>query len=200
MSNPQTLRRADREATDHVKAVQTRRSLVEALRAAADLDLESPSVTWICRQAGVGRSTFYTHFATIEDLALFTITEAFAATAELDLSRRSAHEADRRTIARAGLARLAEAFDSGRDVIRYAIRIGSRGAVIERLVAEFMRLTGRTVALEYRDLPASKIDVLTAYVSAGTVRAFMLWLEEDAPDRDELIDQLLELLPPGLAR
>lgn len=200
MSRAQEARRADLETADHTKVVQTRHRLVEAFRVAANQGLPTPSVTWICRQAGVGRSTFYTHFATVEDLALFTITAAFAATSEVDLSRRSAHEEDRRSIARAGLASLAEAFDSGRDVIRYAIRIGSRPAVIERLVTEFMRLTSKTVALEYQDLPASRIDVLTAYVSAGTVRAFMLWLEGDALDREELIDQLLELLPSGLTR
>ena len=200
MSSQQENRRSDLHAIDDLQVRETRQRLVEAFREASTEELSSVSVTWLCKKSGVARSTFYTHFATVEDLAVFTISEAFASASQADVDRRSTHEQDRRTITRVGLEGAVSAFDASRSDILYAIRIGSRPAVVQRLTEEFARLTRRTVAAESNEADDDAVDLVTEFISAGTVHVLFLWMERGQPDCDVLIDQLLDLLPHQLTR
>jgi len=197
MVGPQESRRTELRGAEDVQARETRRRLLAAYRQAARERLPRPSVTWLCERSGVARSTYYTHFATVDDLAVHAITESFANVSDVDLERRTAHEEDRRTISRAGLTHTVEALEQSRDVLEYAISVGSRAAVLERLVEQFAAFTGRTVATEYDHLPDRAREVVTQFVSAGVAHVLLRWLEDGAADRDELVDQLVDVLPAG---
>jgi AcrR family transcriptional regulator len=199
MQSPQADRRADLRTAQDEQSLETRRRLVEAFRTAAAEDVARPSVTWICERSGVGRSTFYTHFATVDDLAVFAITETFAATSASDVAERTTHGQDRRDITRAGLSRVVDALEATRDDLEYAVRIGSRAAVTERLVAEFASFTSGTVAAEFGDRSRAERDLVTGFVSAATVQGILWWLANPATmDRDAFIELLVELLPTQL--
>jgi len=130
-------------------------------------------VTWICERSGVGRSTFYTHFATVDDLAVFAITETFAATSAADVAEGTTHTQDRRAITREGVGRVVDALEATRDDLDHAVRIGSRAAVTERLVAEFASFTAGTVAAEFTEFTSAERDLVTEFVSAATVQAVL---------------------------
>ncbi|MGW8482643.1 hypothetical protein ACWGJP_05850 [Microbacterium sp. NPDC055903] len=200
MSAAQASTRSERGAADDPQVHETRRRLVQALREAAEEDRASVSVTWLCTRAGVARSTFYTHFATVDDLAVFTIVQAFAAAADADVARRSAHDGQRTAITRAGLERVVDAFESTRDDILYAVRLGSRPAVIERLIADFARLTRPTIRTELASHGEAAQNLMAEFVGAGTVHAVLRWMEHGGMTRSALIDQLVEMLPAALTR
>lgn len=200
MGNPQATRRSDLQEVDHAKVIQTRRRLVDAFRDAAREQRMPVSVTWVCDRAGVARSTFYTHFGTVDDLAVFSISQAFAEASDADVQLRSAHEEDRRSITRAGLERVVDAFEATSSDIDYAIRIGSRAAVIERLTTEFALLTRRTIATELDGLDERARDLMAEFIGAGTVHVVFTWMERGRPDRDLLIERLIDVLPAGLTR
>lgn len=196
----QTARRDDLQAVDDPQVRETRKRLVEAFQFAVARELPTVSVTWICTHSGVARSTFYTHFATVDDLAIFTIVEAFAAVSDADVERRRAHTEDRESITRIGLHQEIDVLLASRGTILYAARIGSRAELVDRLAAEATRLVRRTIAAELEHLSESSIDLMAEFVGAGTTHLLFLWLERGAVSRDELVDEIVEMLPRALTR
>lgn len=200
MPGQQADRRADLRAADDTQSLETRRRLVEAFRAAAAEELPRPSVTWICDRSGVARSTFYTHFATVDDLAVFTITGGFADLSAVDVALRSAHAQDRRAITRAGLEPLVDGLERARPDLAYAMRIGSRAAVLERLVAQVAHHTRHTIDTEYPDRTEEERALTTEFVSAATVHTVLRWLDGGTLPRERLVEHLIDLLPTELTR
>lgn len=199
-SAQETRRAALRDAEDD-QSRATRLLLIAAYEQAAAAKLARPSVTWLCERAGVGRSTFYTHFASVEDLAIATITASFEPIATADTDRRRAHSDERRAIARDGLSALIESIERTRSVLDYTVQIGSRAAVLDRLIEEFAHYTRETIAVEYDHLDAARRDIVTEYVSAGTAHTVLQWVEGRMPvSRSDLIERLVDVLPAPLTR
>src|ERR1700759_2106698 len=86
------------------RAVRTRQKLVDAFHAGiADGDLSSMSVSSLSRAAGINRTSFYSHFASPEDLAIHALSELFDVVGNADTEMRSSHsvpaaEASRRAL------------------------------------------------------------------------------------------------------
>ncbi|MGQ7349231.1 TetR/AcrR family transcriptional regulator [Quadrisphaera oryzae] len=195
---PQEARRLDLRSADDAQVQETRRRLVAAYRRAAAEQLPRPSVTWLCEAAGVARSTYYTHFATVDDLAVHAITEPFAVVSQLDVEQRSAHRGDRRSISRTGLAHTIEALGRSRDVLAYAIGVGSRSAVLERLIAQFAAFTRPSVDTEFEDLDDDAREVVTQFVSAGAAHVILRWMDSGDQPLEDFIDHLVDVLPARL--
>lgn len=201
MHSAQEHRRESLRGADDEQSRTTRALLMGAYEQAASARLRRPSVTWICERAGVGRSTFYTHFASVEELALATITAGFAPVSASDTDRRLAHSDERRAIARDGLTAIIEGLERARGVLGYTVAIGSRAAVLDRLIERFAHHTRMTIAVEYDGLDEARLDTVTQYVSAGTAHTVLRWIEGGSPlSRSELVDQLLDVLPTPLTR
>ncbi len=201
MSSAQESRRASLRVADDEQARATRAQLIGAYTHAATTQLKSPSVTWLCENAGVGRSTFYTHFASVEELAIATITAGFGPISIADTSRRRAHSDERRAIARDGLDAMIVDIERTRAVLDYTVRIGSRAAVLDRLIEQFACYIRQTIAVEYAELDAARLDIVTQYVSAGTAHIVLRWIEgRSTLSRAELVDQLTDVLPAPLTR
>lgn len=199
MHSAQENRRVSLRGADDEQSRNTRALLMNAYEHAASARLRQPSVTWICERSDVGRSTFYTHFASVEELALATITAGFEPVSASDTDRRLAHSDERRAIARDGLTAIIEGLERARSILSYTVTIGSRAAVLDRLIERFAHHTRQTIAVEYAELDAARLDVVTEYVSAGTAHTVLRWLEgRSALSRSELVDQLLDVLPSPL--
>jgi AcrR family transcriptional regulator len=201
MDTAQESRRATLRSGEDEQSRATRALLIGAYEQAAAARLRSPSVTWMCERAGVGRSTFYTHFASVEELAITAITAGFEPISVSDTDRRRAHPDQRRAIAGDGLHSIIENLERARPVLEYTLRIGSRAALLTRLIEQFALHTRQTVALEYEGLDAARLEVVTEYVSAGAAHSVLRWIEGGtALTRAELVAQLLDLLPAPLIR
>lgn len=198
MTTPQQQRREALRAMDE-QALAARRGIVAAFHDAARQGLPRPSVTAICRAAGVARSTFYTHFAAVDDLAMASIGEVFADASAIDVRERHAEHPDRAEITRAGLERVLAALEQSRALLDYAVRIGSRALVLEQLVAQFSAFTRETIDAEYAHLDEGARALANEFVSAATAHALLRWLGDPAGvPREALLDQLVGLLPARL--
>lgn len=199
MATSQERKRQSLRVVDDEQARATRSRLLSAVREIAAENVQRPSVTLLCERSGVARSTFYTHFATVEDLAVQALTEVFEEVSADDVRRRMQHHDSGRVIARDGLDRVIGALEGSRELLEYTIGIGSRAAVLESLIGQFAASTLITVATEYAELDASTQTFINDYVSAGTAHAILMWMETpEARGRDELIEQLIDLLPARL--
>jgi AcrR family transcriptional regulator len=191
-------RRNDLRSAEDVQARDTRRRLTEAYRQAVEQRRERPSVTWLCKQSGVARSTYYTHFATVEDLAVHCVTEALADVSEVELDQRTGHRQDRATITRTALIRTVETLEQNREVLEHAIGLGSRGAILERLTDQIVIHTRRTVDAEYPQIEPAEREVIAQFIGAGTVHVILRWMHDGAISRDQLVTQLVGLYPGGI--
>src|SRR3974390_3166120 len=86
------------------RALRTRQKLVDAFHAAvADADPAAMSVASLTRAAGVNRTSFYSHFASPEDLAIHALSDLFDVVGNADILMRAersvpAEEASRRAL------------------------------------------------------------------------------------------------------
>src|SRR5690349_12462466 len=89
---------------DDPRAVRTRQKLIAAFHAAvAESDPAAMSVAALARAAGINRTSFYSHFASPEDLAIDALSELFDVVGEADILMRAEHsvpadEASRRAL------------------------------------------------------------------------------------------------------
>ncbi|MFG1925132.1 hypothetical protein [Cryptosporangium sp. NPDC048952] len=189
----QQTRRESLAATDDVRAVETRRRLISAFRDAVDgPDL---SVTEFCRTARVARSTFYTHFATMQDVAVAAVSEVFAEIEPLDSSRRSDHVLSRPEITRLGLRAMVDGLWEARALVRYA---GSKPLIQSKLVEEVAVVARGTVLSELPSLDENGVRTLALYMAAGTVYVLLDWIEEPSISADELMEHLYTAFPAWL--
>lgn len=192
----QESRRTSMRNTTDDRVTSTRGTLVSAYRFAAEQQVSNLSVTWLCTHAQVGRSTFYTHFASVDELAIAAITADFGSISDQDISHRRSSSADRRRIARDGLLALIHSLDASRSLVDYAVRVGSHADVLAGLIATFVEHIHATVALEYSSRSPEHKALIEEYVGAGTAHVLLSWLNDPSPlAPDELVDWLVDLLP-----
>ncbi|MDN4640063.1 TetR/AcrR family transcriptional regulator [Agreia sp. PsM10] len=156
------------------------------------------SVLAVCRTAGVARSTFYSHFATLEDLAVATVADAFTAASPADVRRRTAHETSSADITRESVTQMIVTLEDLRTVVLMTTRMASRAAVVERLIAAMTEAVRSAIEVEDSDLEEPALALTADFVAAGTVYATLRWLEQDERDRQAIIDHLMNLLPAVL--
>ncbi|GAB2850937.1 hypothetical protein GCM10022221_57880 [Actinocorallia aurea] len=196
---PQATRRESLAATADTRAVETRRRLSLAFREAAADGAADVSVVQICRRAGIARSTFYTHFATVEDLAASVIAELFAGASSADAERRTLQALPRTEITALGLRAIVDALWDARDLVRYTVALGSQPAIQDRLVAEVARLSRPTVLAELPGLSEADLRLTTEFMAAGIIRVTMRWIADPDVDRDHLVAWMARLLPSWLS-
>ncbi|ROO85118.1 TetR family transcriptional regulator [Actinocorallia herbida] len=196
---PQAARRESLATTGDARAVETRRRLALAFRAAAADGVPDVSVVQICKRAGIARSTFYTHFATVEDLAASTIAELFAVASSADVERRTVQALPRTEITEIGLRTIVDALWDARDLVRYTTALGSQAAIQDRLVAEVADLARPTVLAELPALAEADLRLTTEFMAAGIVRVTMHWIADPTVSRDHLVAWMARLLPSWLA-
>ncbi|MCX4092371.1 TetR/AcrR family transcriptional regulator [Nocardia sp. alder85J] len=196
----QESRRNALSATGDARVSRTRRRLSDALHdEIAESGAGNLSVATITRRAGVARSTFYTHFATVEALALFAVEELFDELGSVDVARRAHSGLSREQITRTGLADVLDGLLANDYLLRLA-RDGSSGAAIrERFVDEMARNIVPIIAIERPDATAELLDYGSQFLAAGTLRVMMHWLsDERQTSRAELVELILGMLPAYL--
>jgi AcrR family transcriptional regulator len=194
VTDQQQRRACLRDAEDD-QTIRTRHALVAAYRAAADEHVHRVSVRWLCACSGIARSTFYTHFASVEDLAAFVVTEDFDRLAAEDAELRAAGPG--RSAAWAGLHGVVRTLTDRQALLDYSLTETSRPVVVARMVDWFASYTRDTIARTYRDDAVAQQVV--DFVSAGVVHTVLGWLESGrGTDLDAFVDVLVDLLPERL--
>ena len=177
------------------RALRTRRKLVDAFHAAvADADPAAMSVASLTRAAGVNRTSFYSHFASPEDLAIHALSDLLDVVGDADILM-PAQEASRRA-----LEDIVGFVHERRD--SYA-RVLGPGAAPRLLMAVTEAFTERTVASLERigtRPPGADLRVTARFLAGGVLGVIGAWLSDDQSrwTPDELVEALIHCLPGWL--
>lgn len=177
------------------RALRTRRKLVDAFHAAvADADPAAMSVASLTRAAGVNRTSFYSHFASPEDLAIHALSDLLDVVGDADILM-PAQEASRRA-----LEDIVGFVHERRD--SYA-RVLGPGAAPRLLMAVTEAFTERTVASLERVgtcPPGADVRVTARFLAGGVLGVIGAWLSDDQSrwTPDELVEALTHCLPRWL--
>lgn len=200
MTNPALDdRRRALAVTEDPRAARTRARIVGALDALLEAD-EPVSVAAVCARAGVGRSTFYTHFATVGDVVVHVVDTMFDELGLRDVSRRTGQSIERGAITRTGLSELLDAFQSRRGWFRYALSAPGAERLRERFVDEMSASLRWTILAERPDASEEFVSTAGEYIAGGVLSVVLGRLGEGRSLNDaDTVDTIAQLLPAWLA-
>jgi AcrR family transcriptional regulator len=183
------------------RAVRTRQKLVDAFHAGiADGDLSDLSVSSLARAAGINRTSFYSHFASPEDLAIHALSELFDVIGNADTARRSSHSVPAAEASRRALWDIVEFVAPRRST--YARVLGPAAAPrLLRAVSEAYTEQAAVALSRIPSRPPGTDVTLTArFLAGGVLGVIGAWLGEDSPSRspEELVEALVQCLPGWL--
>jgi AcrR family transcriptional regulator len=183
------------------RAVRTRQKLVDAFHAAvAESDPAAMSVASLTRAAGVNRTSFYSHFASPEDLAIHALSELFDVVGDADILMRAGHSVPAEEASRRALREIVQFVCEQRD--SYA-RVLGPGAAPRLLQAVSDAFTERTVASLERIAarpPGADVRVTARFLAGGVLGVIGAWLNDERSrwSPDELVEALVQCLPGWL--
>jgi AcrR family transcriptional regulator len=183
------------------RALRTRQKLVDAFHAAvADAEPAAMSVASLTRAAGVNRTSFYSHFASPEDLAIHALSELFDVVGDADILMRSEHSVPAEEASRRAIHDIVQFVWERRD--SYA-RVLGPGAAPRLLVAVTEAFTERTVVSLERigaRPPGADVWVTARFLAGGVLGVIGAWLSDERSrwSPDELTDALVQSLPGWL--
>lgn len=193
------------------RAIRTREKLICAFNEAVlDSDPSTMSVSALTRAAGVNRTSFYSHFASPEDLAIHALSEVFDVVGDAGILMRSRHSVSGAGASRRALREIVGFVDERRASYARLLGPGAAPALVQAITEAFAE---RTVeALEWMDVrPAAADPVITArFLAGGVLGVISAWLarpqdqpaqDQPAQDQrtpDELVEALIQCLPGWL--
>ncbi|NHI16609.1 TetR/AcrR family transcriptional regulator [Microbacterium excoecariae] len=185
------------QGSDDPRAVRTRARLADALvRLLSREDLASIGVAELCREAGVHRTTFYGHYASVGDLAAAVFASMLDEVSAIDVAPGTSLAELSRVYADGTVAILtAVARERGaiRALLDSAVSLGFRKRLREHLVRR------AEIAIENMrhggiDLPADT-RVEAAVIAGGVVSAIELWASLDDAHAAAFADRIVANMP-----
>jgi AcrR family transcriptional regulator len=176
------------------RAERTRQLIFTAMRTLTAQPAASVSVSEIVRLAGISRSSFYAHFASLDVLAAELLRAQFSELGEAGLGLFSAGVGE--SAAHLGYARLValmvENFPMPPSLGDLPLTRNSHDQIIEAYATRMLESV-----LVFDD--GIKAELVIPYVAGGALTLIGSWMRGhlDISD-DELVDQLVALLPGGL--
>lgn len=180
-----------------VRAVRTRRGIVQALGEAIAAG-GAVSVASVAARAGVGRSTFYTHFSTLDDVVVYAIDEVFDEVSQHDVLRRREGKLTRRELAELGASELFETLGASRALLSFAAAAPAGARLRERLLGVVR--TGLRPALRDARPDADEDFLRTAedFLASGLSDLLLSRVDDPRGFDDHLAQQVVDLLPGWL--
>jgi len=184
-------RAVDRRTVRTVAAIEA-----AAREALLEIPLDELTVAEVCRRAGVGRPSFYTHFASIPELVARTLT------AEIDdeLPIPDVEHVDDDHLERALTQNLATALESvARDRALYrAVFASSSSGVLRGVLEAAMEMRVRNIILIWQERGiVGDVDLAVAvpFAAGGIARALEAWAFDDATDAVERARGIRDQMP-----
>ncbi|MFG1922662.1 TetR/AcrR family transcriptional regulator [Cryptosporangium sp. NPDC048952] len=180
------------------RAVRTREKLLAAFHEAVRTqDPAQMTVAALTRTAGVNRTSFYTHFASPEDLAVHALGELLDLVVNADIVLRSGGALTGVQASRRALADIVGFVAERRGSYVNLLGPGAAPTVKKAITDAYVQHT--IEALERNEnRPPDADPVVTAHFLAGGVLGVLgAWLATDHPERtpDELVEALIRCLP-----
>lgn len=171
-------RTTDRRTVRTVAAVEA--AVREALR---EVPLDDLTVAEVCRRAGIGRPSFYTHFDSIPELVAQMLTAEIDD--ELPIPDVESVDADRiEPTLTVNFAAALQLVARDRELYRAAFASASSG-VLRRVLEQAIAVRVRNIVLIWQDrglVAGVDMDVAVPFAAGGIARALEAWAFDDATD------------------
>src|SRR5215204_4250363 len=163
------------DASNDPRVARTRNAILAAL-SSMEARGGPVSVSALSRHAGISRSVFYTHFAGLDELALFVLERALDEIGDADLEARHRQETSGEHTARTSLLRLTHHMAEHRSlyVSVFAGSVSARAyqAAVDRFAAET-----RVVLPHVGSVPVGvDVEAVTTFLSAGIMGLLGAWI------------------------
>lgn len=181
------------------RVARTRQAILEAVETLANGD-EPISVAAIVRTAGIGRSSFYTHFSGIDELAVTVLGGVFEAIGAEDVELRRHRIVSGAEAARLAQVRLVGHLVQHRALYASMLALPFTSAVYARAVEGYAAQVRATIALLPSIPHGLSADAVAIYTASGSLGLLAHWIRSTDPvPADVLVDQLMALVPAWLA-
>jgi AcrR family transcriptional regulator len=178
---------------------RTRRSILDAVEILAAHE-DPITVTAIVRTAGIGRSSFYTHFSGIDELAVAVLSGVFEMIGTEDVELRRNRIVSGAEAARLAQVRLVWHLVQHRALYASVLSLPFTSAVYTSAIEGYAAQVRATIALLPEIPHGLSADAVAIYTASGSLGLLAQWIRSDNPvSADVLVDQLMTLLPPWLA-
>ena len=186
-------------ASGDPRVARTRQAILDAVEILAAGD-QPITVAAIVRTAGIGRSSFYTHFSGIDELAVAVLSGAFDAIGAEDLELRRHRVVSGAQAARVAQVRLVGHLVQHRALYASMLALPFTSAVYTRAVEGYAAQVRATIALLPEIPHGLSADAVAVYTASGSLGLLAHWIRSDDPvPADVLVDQLMSLVPAWLA-
>lgn len=193
---PESLERAPERAPDR-RTVRTVAAIEKAVREALrEIPLDDLTVAEVCRRAGVGRPSFYTHFASIPELVAGILTaevDDSLPIPDVELMATERIEPELRENFTAALELVAR----DRDLYRAALASASSGVVRGALEQALGTRVHNIIRIWQERGIVGDVDLAVAvpFATGGITRAIEAWAFDDATDARARADAITEQMP-----
>jgi AcrR family transcriptional regulator len=186
-------------ASGDPRVARTRQAVLDAVETLAAGD-DPITVAAIVRTAGIGRSSFYTHFSGIDELAVVVLSAAFEAIGAEGVELRRHRVVSGVEAARVAQVRLVGHLVQHRALYASMLALPFTSSVYTRAVEAYAVQVRATIALLPEIPHGLSADAVAVYTASGSLGLLARWIRSDDPvAADVLVDQLMSLLPAWLA-
>jgi AcrR family transcriptional regulator len=181
-------------ASGDPRAARTRQAIIGAVHELAAEGGAAPSVSEIVRRAGVSRSSFYTQFASMDELASAVLREAFTT---IGTAKRAMHRDGTASFAeasRVAIAALVAHVAEHRGLYRLGLTVTPSFHVeaLEALAAQVRQ----AIALAAGTVGGIPAETEAVYVAGGMLAVLRSWIQGGLLGTvDDIRDQMFALLP-----
>jgi AcrR family transcriptional regulator len=181
-------------ASGDPRAARTRQAIIDAVHELAAEGGAAPSVSDIVRRAGVSRSSFYTQFASVDELAGVVLREAFMTIGTANLAMLADGGVSVAEASRIAVGQLVAHVAQHRHLYRLgAVTPSSHPEVLAALAAQVRQ----AIAFEPGTHGGVPAETEALYVAGGVLAVLRSWILGDLPGGvDDITSQILALLPP----
>lgn len=183
------------------RALRTRQKLVDAFHTAvADGDPAAMSVASLTRAAGVNRTSFYSHFASPEDLAIHALSDLFDVVGDADILLRAEHSVPAEEASRRALADIVQFVWERRESYAWVLGPGAAPRLLAAVTDVFTERAAASLERIATRPPRADVRVTARFLAGGVLGVIGCWLngERSRWSPDELTDALVQCLPGWL--
>jgi AcrR family transcriptional regulator len=190
------VRLASRASRDP-RAARTRAAILAAVEDLASQGVAVPSVSEIVRQAGISRSSFYTQFASFEELTAAVFGDALQQTTLIEAVARNSGEMSDYEATRQATARLVEHVAGHRGLYRLGLP-ATAGAYRQAIAMVAQELEAGACVTAAPD-NGVVVRAATTYLAGGMLALLQVWVTgELVATNEQITNQIMAMLPAWL--
>lgn len=147
------------------------------------------------REAKISRSSFYAHFSSLDDLAVALLRQEFASVAAPNRG-----DTDPASSLRESYTRLVQHFAQRQSLYSHALGLPLSRRAFDEVIAAYADQVLATLGAPTSGAGAIRARLAATYVAGGTISLLSAWVADHHDiSENELVDELIALLPPWLS-